>query len=263
MMPVIWDLHCHLAGIDGRTLDERMAKLAAIADRMGIARLVVSMGVPWSQTPSPEDFRRQNDQVVEALTHWHHRAFGLAYLNPHFPEESLAEIERMIARGPLVGIKLWVARRCRDADLDPIIRRCGELRALVFQHTWLKTTGNYEGESTPQDFAELAARHPDVPMILGHSGGNWELGLRTVRGLPNVWVETAGFDPTAGMVELAVQELGADRVIYGSDAAGRSFASQLAKVAGAKISAADKELIYGRNLQRLLSPILAAKGIKP
>ena len=90
-----------------------------------------------------------------------------------------------------------------------------------------------------------------------------ELGIRTVRGMKNVWIETAGFDPTGGMVELAVQELGADRVIYGSDAAGRSFASQLAKVAGAKISAADKELIYGRNLQRLLSPILAAKGIKP
>jgi len=262
-MPTIWDLHCHLSGVEGRTLDERMGKFVAIADRMGIARVILSMGVPWSQNPTPDDFRRQNDQVVEALTHWHHRAFGLAYINPHYPEESLAEIERMIAQGPLVGIKLWVARRCKDAALDPIIRRCGELQALIFQHTWLKTTGNLEGESTPFDLAELAARHPAVPMILGHAGGNWELGIRAVRGLPNVYVETAGFDPTAGMVELAVQELGANRVIYGSDAAGRSFASQLAKVAGAKISVADKEQIYGRNRQRLLSPMLAAKGIKP
>lgn len=262
-MPAIWDLHCHLSGIDGRTLDERMGKFVAIADRMGIARLILSMGVPWSQNPTPEDFRRQNDQVVEALTHWHHRAFGLAYINPHHPDESLAEIERMIANGPMIGVKLWVARRCRDESLDPIIRRCGQLKALIFQHTWLKSTGNLEGESTPMDLAELAARHPDVPIILGHAGGNWELGIRAVRALPNVYVETAGFDPTAGMVELAVQELGADRVIYGSDAAGRSFSSQLAKVAGAKIPVADKEQIYGRNLQRLLSPILAAKGIKP
>jgi hypothetical protein len=39
-----------------------------------------------------------------------------------------------------------------------------------------------------------------------------------------------GFDPTAGVTEMAVREVGAARVLYGSDAGGRSFASQLAKV---------------------------------
>ena len=34
---------------------------------------------------------------------------------------------------------------------------------------------------------------------------------------------------------MAVRELGAERVIYGSDAGGRSFATQLAKVHGADI----------------------------
>ena len=64
------------------------------------------------------------------------------------------------------------------------------------------------------------------------------------------------------MVEMAVRELGPKRIIYGSDAGGRSYASQLAKVIGADISQRDKELILGGNLQRLLGPILKEKGIK-
>jgi predicted TIM-barrel fold metal-dependent hydrolase len=83
-----------------------------------------------------------------------------------------------------------------------------------------------------------------------------------VRGLPNVSVETAGFDPTAGMVELAVRELGAERVIYGSDAPGRSFASQLAKVESAALTPVERNAIFAGNLRRLLQPILQRKGIK-
>jgi len=56
-------------------------------------------------------------------------------------------------------------------------------------------------------------------------------------------------------------ELGAERVIYGSDVGGRSFASQLAKVLGADIAESAKRLILGQNLKRLLNPILQHKGI--
>ena len=51
---------------------------------------------------------------------------------------------------------------------------------------------------------------------------------------------------------MAVRELGARRIVYGSDAPGRSFASQLAKVLGADIAEADRRLILGENLRRLL-----------
>ncbi|MDA1051503.1 MAG: hypothetical protein O3C40_13625 [Planctomycetota bacterium] len=61
---------------------------------------------------------------------------------------------------------------------------------------------------------------------------------------------------------MAVRELGPERVIYGNDIGGRSFASQLAKVQGANISERDKRLILGENLKRLLLPILRDKGIR-
>lgn len=259
---MIWDLHCHLSGVSGKTPDERMAQLIEFADRMGIDRLCVYMGMTWSQDPSPDDLRKQNDEVLQALSHWHDRAFGFAYVSPRHVEASLEELDRCVRDGPMVGVKLWVARRCHEPEVDPIIRRAAELKAVIFQHTWYKTDGNFPGESTPLDLVELASRHPGVPLICGHTGGNWELGVRTVRAFPNLYVDTAGSDPTNGFVEMAVRELGAERVIYGSDTGGRSFASQLAKIHGAAVPAAAKRLILGENLKRLLGPILQAKGIR-
>jgi predicted TIM-barrel fold metal-dependent hydrolase len=62
---------------------------------------------------------------------------------------------------------------------------------------------------------------------------------------------------------MAVRELGCERVLFGSDAGGRGFASQLAKVQGADIPEAARRLILGANLRRLLTPILRDKGMKP
>jgi predicted TIM-barrel fold metal-dependent hydrolase len=259
----IWDLHCHLSSVPGRTPDERMTQLMRYADRMGIDRICVYMGMRWSYDPSPADFRRQNDEVLQALSHWHDRAFGFVYVNPNHLPESLAEIDRCIWDGPMVGVKLWVARRADAPELDPIVHRATELKAVIFQHTWIKATGNLPGESTPMELATLAARHPKASLICGHTGGDWEQGIRAIRAQRHVVADLAGGDPVAGITEMAARDLGAERVVYGSDAPGRSFASQLAKVQGANIPEEAKRLILAGNLKRLLGPILAAKGVRP
>jgi predicted TIM-barrel fold metal-dependent hydrolase len=258
----IWDLHCHLSGVAGLTPEERLGSLLRYADRVGIERLCVYMGMKWAQDPTPDDLTRQNDDVLRALAKHSDRAFGFVYLSARHVERSLAELERCVANGPMVGVKLWVAKRCNDPQIDPIIQRAAELKAVIFQHTWFKTNGNYAGESTPDDLVELARRFPRVPIICGHTGGSWEQGIRAIRDQKNLFADLAGSDPTWGITEMAVRELGAGRVIYGSDSGGRSFASQLAKVHGAQISEGDKAKIFCHNLRSLMLPILKAKGIQ-
>ena len=257
----IWDLHCHLAGVPGPTPEERVGKLLAFADRLGIARLCLSMGMELAQDPSPEEMRLENDAVLRAIRRAPARAFGLVYLNPKHTQASLDELNRCVRDGPMVGVKLWVARRCNAPELDPLVERATELKAVVYQHTWFNITGNLPGESTPTDLADLASRHPQAALICGHTGGDWELTLRTIRPHKNILADLAGSDPTAGFTEMAVRELGAARVVYGSDVPGRSFASQLAKVVGADIPETARGLIRSANLKRLLRPILKQKGI--
>lgn len=256
----IWDLHCHLLGITGRTPEEKMANLLEIADRHGIERLCLFFSSTWSKTPTPEELKTDNDVVMQAMSHWSNRTHGFCYVSGEHVEFSLAEMDRCIKHGPMVGIKLWVAKRASERDLDAIIRKASEIKAVIFQHTWFKQDGTqYPGESTPLDLVELAKRHPQTHFICGHAGGQWEMGIRAIRSLKNVSIELAGSDPTAGFTEMAVRELGPERIIYGSDSAGRSFASQLAKVFGADISEDAKRMIFSENLRRLIETALKAK----
>lgn len=257
----IWDIHTHLASVPGDTPDARIEVLIRCADRLGIERLFLSQGYSTDLHPTPDQLREENDRVMRAMRRFPDRVHGSVYLSPSFPDVSLREFDRCVTNGPMVGIgELEVDQRCNVPEMDAIVERAVSMRAPILQHTWLKLDGNEPGESSPYDLVELARRHPDANFICAHTGGDWERGIRIIRDTPNICAGMAGFDPTNGAVEMAVRELGAERVVYGSDVGGRSFASQLAKVMGANIPDSARELVLGGNLRRLFGPALRAKG---
>jgi hypothetical protein len=259
----VWDGHCHLEGFSGATPEERMDDMLRFADRLGVERMCVFLGFPFNFRGTADEMRAQNDQVWKAVAHSHGRAYGYAYMNPAYQQQCLDEINRCVRDGPMIGLKFELGnpQHANWPEMDPLIERIGELEGVVMHHTWIKTTGNEVGESTPMELVELARRHPTVTIFCGHTGGNWELGIRAIRTTPNLYADLCGSDPTAGFTEMAVRELGVERVIYGSDVGGRSFASQLGKVMGAAIPDAARRQILGENLRRLLQPVLKAKGL--
>ena len=84
---------------------------------------------------------------------------------------------------------------------------------------------NLPSESTPMDLAKLAQRFPQVAMICGHSGGDWELGVRAIRPYKNILLEFAGSEPHSRMVEYEISELGVDRLVWGGHGPSRSSRS--------------------------------------
>lgn len=275
----IWDLHCHPEGdrVPGRTLLEKIENLIEIANRMEIERLCLFLRV--GQTVTEKD-------ATEILKRFPDKLFGFIWVSlwQDSAQKNIDTLNRWIADGPMVGMKMaGTDGICSLPVYDPVFERAAALKAPVYIHAWYKTGSGIPvpnagdppkdipvlpgglftpNESTPRDVAILASRRPDTPLICGHSGGDWELGVRAVRAAKNVLVEIAGSFPTRGMTEMAVRELGPERVIYGSDIPGRSFSSQLAKVYGAAIPEQQKQLIFKGNLQRIMMPILNAKGIK-
>lgn len=247
------DCHVHPTAAKGEGPERCAEEMLRFADRMGIEWLGTSLGPNFIQQPTPAEIEADNDFNARLIACHPDRFFGYANLNPNFLSHSLAELERRVADGPFHGIKLWVAICCDHPSVDAICDRAAELRAPILQHTFFRTGGNMSGESSPADIAELAARHPDATFIAAHAGLNWERGIRAVARQANVLVDTCGFDPEAGYTEMAVRWLGAERVVYGSDAAGRSFASQLAKVYGADITDEDRRRILRGNMRDLLN----------
>ena len=259
----IWDAHCHPTGprAPGGSLTGKVESILAVATRVGIERL----GLVF--TPSMKE-----DEVLRICDRHRDRVLGFIWLSlwNETPEANLARIDRLVRDGPLIGVKLGgESGHCNELAFDAVYRRAGELRAVVYQHTWLKLGGEprtawggtWPRESTPMQLAELARRHPEVQFLCGHTGGNWELGIRAIRDVPNISADISGGFPTRGEAEMAVRELGVRRVVYGSDITGRGFASQLAKVYGADLPARDKELIFSGNLIRLMRPMLKTKGL--
>ncbi|HZT33687.1 MAG TPA: amidohydrolase family protein [Bryobacteraceae bacterium] len=257
----IWDIHSHLHSVPGGTPEQRMETLVRFADRVGIERMILSQGYSADLHPTPEQLREENDRVMRAVRAFPGRAYGSVYLSPMYPEFSLREFDRCVRDGPMIGVgELEADKRCNAPEMDAIVERAIAMQAPILQHTWLKRGGNEPGESTPGDLVELAGRHPNATFLCGHTGGDWERGIRIIRRSKNILAGMAGFDPTSGVVEMAVRELGPERVVYGSDVGGRSFASQVAKVLGADIPDSAKELVLGGNLRRLFAPILRVKG---
>ncbi len=259
----IWDVHSHLGQLPGDTPEARMEVLVQHMDRLGIERLMLSQGYDeYISHPTPEQVKVENDRTMRAVRYFPDRAYGSVYLSPENVEFSLQEFDRCVRDGPMIAIgELETDVRCNSPALDPIVERAISMNVPILQHTWINTIGDGPGESTPYDVVELAKRHPQAQFICAHTGGNWELGIRAIRDSKNVCAGIAGSDPTSGFVEMAVRELGAERVVYGSDVGGRSFASQVAKVIGAEIPDSAKAMILGGNLRRLLQPILKAKGL--
>ena len=229
--------------------------IVATARDCGIHRLIVSSlgDTGYLQYPTPEEMRAANQHVWEAVSRFPEAIGGLCYVSPEHPDTSLDEIRRCIEDGPFVGIKLWIARRASDPACDPILEAAARLGVPVLQHAWYKTTGNYPHESNAADVAEMARRHPAATIQMAHLYGVGERGIQDVAPYPNVLIDTSGGDPETGLLEYAVRCLGAERILFGSDAPGRDFSVQMAKVldASAGLSPYERDALLCGNAARI------------
>ena len=254
--PVL-DIHVHpLADLlPGRAADaaEDARCLLEMARRSGVTHLCLSsLGPGYPPDADMALCRRANDYALRLHERAPANIFPFCYVLPADPDAAVAEIDRCVRDHRMAGIKLWISQRANRPALDPILERAVAYDVPVLQHAWLKTGGNLPEESTPQDVAELARRHPRAHIIMAHLNGANPRGLEAIVSQPNVLVDTSGGDPEAGMVELAVSRLGAGRVVFGSDAPGRHFGVSLAKVLGANLSVAQKHQILWQNALSIL-----------
>ncbi|MEA3336159.1 MAG: amidohydrolase family protein [Chloroflexota bacterium] len=251
-----WQLPCYLApAIDmhahppyDRCQTEPMLEAAR---RVGVERLILcSIGhsdmIPY---PPVGEVRQGNDEVFDLIDRHPGFVFGLVYVNPNHPE-TLTILEEGFQHSGVVGIKLWISCRDEYGRLDPVypvFEFAAARRVPVLCHSFYRTGGNLPGELSPSDISHLATRYPAARLVMAHMGGQWLRGVRAIKPYPNVWTDFSGGRAYMGSLEFAVRELGADRVVYGSDAFIRAFAPMLAKVAAAELDLAAKRQIVWDN----------------
>lgn len=130
-----------------------------------------------------------------------------------------------------------------------------EVKAPVMTHSGCP-------HSLPADFVPLANRHPGVRVLLAHLGngagdrGRVDLQVRAVQAAihGNLWADTSSARSSLpGLIEWAVQEIGAERLLFGTDTPLCHPAVQRARIEAAGISAAAKRLILRENALRFFN----------
>jgi len=238
----IVDVHAHYGrgtgwpqwGGDADDLVEEM-------DRVGVEKMMVSHNVVVTSSEP----RWGNDEVLKAMERYPERILGYAICCPKTEQTGLTEIRRAVDAG-MSGIKLHLsAGTPYDSDLyEPVWAFAAERKLPVLLHTW--------GDKI-EGMEPTLSRWNDIPILLGHAGsGNLEGYVKVARNCPHVFLETCFSASPYGVVEYFVKELGAERIVWGSDAPWMSIGHQIGRVLFADISDADKETILVHNPHRIL-----------
>lgn len=251
------DCHSHISSsalFDGLTLEG----LIDMADRLSIDQLCCSLPVVTG-LPAPELVRECNDAVFAAMRAFPDRILGYCYVNPGYGRESLEEIDRCLGELGMIGIKLYRQYKANDPVVFPVIEKAVAMGVPVLWHAGNQTS-LIRGHPDPADkntshagdIAELARRYPEAILIEGHigGGGDWEWAIRQLRYVPNVYLDTSGSVIDSGMIEMAVRELGAERLLFGTD---MTMEGGVGKLLSADLRDEQRDAIFGHNMQCLLS----------
>jgi hypothetical protein len=180
-----------------------------------------------------------------------------ATVNPNFPTHALAEIERCVAAGA-VGVKLAASRRADDSLLDDVASLAGDRGLPVLHHIWQWRRRDWpmQEASDGEELGRLAARHPRTRFILAHvgGGGDYMHTYHAVRDLPNVYLDLSGSGVDRGMLDAALDAVGARRLLWACDVTIETGLAKLRALEVIGLSADDMAAVRWRNAASIFAP---------
>ena len=221
-----------------------MRTISLSMNRLGIDKIVTS---PWEGIKT--NGIAANETSLTANKKYGGRIEVYATCNPNYPED-LDKIIEYHEKYQFIGIKPYWPSHKYDL-LGDKYRKWFEYgnknRLIMLVHSGSKEIA--------QKVESLSKMYPDMAFLLAHSGVSFEAAdnnIEVVKKRDNVFLEITVTSMTNGVIEYMVEEVGADKVLFGTDLPMRDPAPQLAWVTYSKISVEDKKKILGGNILKLI-----------
>ena len=183
---------------------------------------------------------------TEGLLQW-------VIIDPTSPE-TFAQADRMLSLEHCVGIKIHP-----EEHVYPISEHGRAIFEFAAGHDAVILTHSGQENSLPADIVPFADDYPNVKVILAHigcsSGSDRTLQVRGIQQSRhgNVYADTSSaMSITPGLIEWAVREVGAERVLFGTDTPLYSTAMQRARIDQAELDDHQKRKILWQNAFELL-----------
>ncbi|WDZ82663.1 amidohydrolase family protein [Micromonospora cathayae] len=253
------DAHGHIGAWPSCWVPRESADdLVAAMDRAGTTQAVISdlLGI-WADPVAG------NARMLAATAGHPGRLYGYLVASPHRPQDEPL-LERQLREPAVRGFK--VHPHTHECALDD--RRYEWIWALARRHGVPVLGHGFAGtwHSDPYLFGAVAERHPDLVLLVGHSGATVEGFRRTIevcRRHPNVYAETCGSWLTGRWLGRLVDALGPQRVLHGTDACFIDQRYGLGRVHGAALTDHQRALVLAGNARRLLQLPLPPQRLLP
>jgi len=218
-----------------------------VADNDEMIRMAERVGVDWLVVNGCilPDLGPANDAVAALASRRPDRVIGFASTNP-YQHDMVAEVRRCFDELGMRGVKLHVMHD-RYTTPRPIASYTEEWDALFAYLSERRAPVLFHGVVTEKMIADW----PEVPFVCAHGVGSVETMDRMAR-YPNFYVDTAWTQNPAWAVTRAVDILGTERVVWGTDAPLVDFSHRLGVVLDTELTESQMRQVLGLNAARLM-----------
>jgi uncharacterized protein len=224
-------------------------------DSSGIQQSILSVAAGGDQSGGLSATMAANDGVAAAVrAHPDRFPLGLGSVEVRHGAAGLAEVDRVFDVLGLRGLAFHATFEGFSVDsaaFDAVIHRVGDRPAIILVHS------TPDSKASPSAIAGVARRYPALHFVLGHpvfSEDQRREAVEALTTLPNLSLDIA-FQDEVSTIEYFVREVGASRVLFGSDAPFFPPNRVIAAVDAASITDEDRSLIFAGNAEALIAAV--------
>ena len=242
---MIFDIHAHFGATKFGDKVITAEHILAIMDSAGIDKAILLPTISTGVVLPASEMKKEVDKDPDRLV-------GFALVNPKDPN-AVADFEEAVVKYGAKGLKIHPVYMALAADdefwIYPLIEKAQELGVPVMFHS---------GEApyaTPWQIGLVAQDFPKAVIILEHMGFDamvfTDAAIKMAKRADNLILGTTGVMYDFPVAK-AVNAIGAERVVFGSEMPMNDPKHEIAKITGLKISDEAKEKILGLNMLRIL-----------
>ncbi len=242
---MITDAHVHIGRSNSFHIHADADFLIRAADRAGIDRMLIT-----DFTALGYDIEEGNEYArIQTALHPNRMRAYFTVSSGRYGQRAVEQLERYVTDHAFCGLKIYSVPpllTIDDSYMIPILEKAAELKIPVLAH------------STGAECESLARQVPESILINAHTGccpqahGDWHRSIAAAKKFSNIYLDTASSSFDNGMIEFAVEQVGADRILFGSDTPLLDPILQIAKVRESDLTDEQKDSIFHGNIERLL-----------
>lgn len=239
----VYDMHAHLGRFSYGMPTVDPSSIVAVMDRLGVRSTIFSHLLCIGR-----DAHWGNDKVYQAMQAHPGRVLGYIVVYPTNERDVQAESELRISQG-FTGFKFHSGNGFAydDPAYAPAWKLADKYNMPILYHTW--------GERATMDqIIYVAHQAPNASILLGHSTScNRAEYLRAINAASNIYFELCTSSCPLGAVDELVEQVGAERIVWGSDCDFYSMEQQFGRIAGSHLPEDVKQQIFSINAKNILA----------